>query len=272
MRNLLIGSRALDFWFGAGKCTKSNSDWDVISETPIEGTEWHDPNLVGNYQMERYAFDEETVNFNGHELHVVVPVGLAIIKRSHLWRALGFGKHITQYHRHLAFHANFFNASDKEILQNRTKLSYEKFPQQGPNLRLPVGEFFDDAVFKKYSHDWLHELYAYEDRPIYTKMQRDTSTAWCEKDMWDELSNTQQLQAVAEEAYVIATERFLVPGDFSMAPKLAYMKSIEKICTTLCKGWFRDFAIDNYPSAVGLFDIEKVNKVKAILQSTSEGK
>ncbi len=265
MKNLLIGSRALGYWFGSWTCTKKDTDWDVISSRPIEGTEWHDPWLLNNEEIENYATDK-TIIFNDEVLHVVHPIGLAIIKRSHLWRSLSFGKHITHYHKYLRRFTKEFSQHDIDVLARRTKMTMEAYPQQGPNLRQPVEEFFTDAVTKKFSHDWLHELYAFTDRPIYTKMQRDPSTAWCEKDMWDEFTHTQKMYAVAEEALVIATERFLVPNDFNFPAKLAYHKAVEKICTTLCKGWFRDFAIDNYPQALAMFDAKKVSKVKSILE------
>ena len=45
--NLLIGSRALNYWFDSVKIS-DDTDWDVISPEPIEGCELHDPNLLNN--------------------------------------------------------------------------------------------------------------------------------------------------------------------------------------------------------------------------------
>ena len=47
MHNILIGSRALDYWHDVG-LAKDTTDWDVISRKPIEGTEWYDPSLLNN--------------------------------------------------------------------------------------------------------------------------------------------------------------------------------------------------------------------------------
>jgi hypothetical protein len=55
-----------------------------------------------------------------------------------------------------------------------------------------------------------------------------------------------QIKCVKEEAMVIALERFLLPG-LSSDPFMAYKFALVRICTTLTKGWFREFAIDNYP-------------------------
>ena len=45
---------------------------------------------------------------------------------------------------------------------------------------------------------------------------------------------------------VIALERYLIPM-ISKNHKTAYHLALNRVCTTLTKGWFRQFAIDNYP-------------------------
>jgi hypothetical protein len=265
MKNLLIGSRALAM-FNADVKIKSSTDYDVISAEPIEGTEWHDPNFLLNHEIEQYATDYK-FSFNGKALYVVNPKGLAIIKRSHLWRDLSFQKHITHYHKGgLADFRRYFSEVDEMLLDLRTKLTRFEFPQGNPSLKQSVTDFFDDAVTKKYNHDWLHELVAFHSKPLYTQLQIDSSSAWCEKDLWNTLSYEDKLKCVAEETYVISIERFLVPKQWDFPYRLAYTKSLDKVCTTLCSGWFRDFAIDNYPSILGLFNADKINAVKAIIE------
>ncbi len=193
MKNLLIGSRALSYWCPDCK-TKPDTDWDVISDTPIEGTEWHNPELLNNRKLEVFA-SNYTVEFNGSVLHVVTPAGLALIKRSHLWRDLSFDKHITMYHKYLGeyvFQSSLFCSSYVDIYEERTRLTHLEFPQGHPKLNQHVDTFFADAVTKKYSHDWLHELYAYEDQPMYTRLQKDKTSAWCSKELWYNLHRQQK--------------------------------------------------------------------------------
>src|SRR3954471_14591001 len=45
---------------------------------------------------------------------------------------------------------------------------------------------------------------------------------------------------------VIALERYLIPM-ISKNQETSYHSALVRICTTLTKGWFRQFAIDNYP-------------------------
>jgi hypothetical protein len=268
MKNLLIGSRALEYWSPNFKC-KPNADWDIISLREIKDDtkriEWHDCNILGNYDIERYA-SEQSFDILGQRVYVVNPIGLAVIKRSHLWRDLSFQKHITHYHKHLAKYRHLFNAFDEYMLQKRTKLTMTAYPQGHPSLKKSVEDFFDDYVEKKYNHDYLHELVAYHDKPLYTQLQRNPSSAWCDKDLWNKLSKDDKIKCVAEEAQVIAIERFLVPSNWNYASRHAYLKALDKVCTTLCSGWFRDFAIDNYPEIFNLCDTIKFDNIRKELE------
>jgi hypothetical protein len=262
--NLLIGSRALNFWCPEHKIN-TNTDWDIISDYQIDGSEFHDRKFLNNSEFEKYA-SSETVMFNDQKIHVVNMIGLTIIKRSHLWRDLSFDKHITHYHKHLVQHRSKFTIQDEQVLQERVKLTKQEFPQGNPKLNQTVDEFFDDAVTKKYNHDYLHEILAFYDKPLYTKLQHDDSSAWCEKSLWDNLSHEDKLKCISEETYVIATERFMIPKAWNYPAKLAYIKSLNKVSTTLCSGWFRDYAIDHYSEIMNLFNIEKFNNTKNTLK------
>ena len=49
----------------------------------------------------------------------------------------------------------------------------------------------------------------------------------------------------------IALERYLIPM-VSKNQETSYNLALNRICTTLTKGWFRKFAIDNYPRLTNL--------------------
>ena len=262
---MLIGSRALAHWCKDFK-VNPKSDWDFIGEQTIEvpkgdNIEIHDRDFLNNKRA------VELFNKGG----VCSVLGLTKIKRSHLWRDYKFDKHITHYHKFLLpeLHKGMVDSFDElmgawKFGVERTKLTKKAFRQGNPSLNKTNEEFFDDAVDKVYDHDWLHELYAYEDAPMYEKLKKPNQLgqAWCEKDLWMDLTVAQRQQCVAEECYVIATERFLVPKGFDFPYKLAYLNALKKVCTTLTSGWFRDYAIDNYPSIVELYDVDKINQVR----------
>src|SRR5205809_4637853 len=67
-----------------------------------------------------------------------------------------------------------------------------------------------------------------------------------EKSLFKEIDYQKQLNCIKEEAMVIALERYLIPK-ISKNQETSYSLALVRICTSLTKGWFRQFAIDNYP-------------------------
>lgn len=266
MKNILIGSRAMQYWIPDRFSVKPTTDWDVISSEPIKGTEQHDRSLLNNANFDHYTSDKHTVDFNGTKLHVMLPVGLAIIKRSHLWRTIGFNKHIMHWHRHMKYWLWAGGKEAQVLLQERTAMTQAAYPQNGPNLMLSKSEFFDDAVKKVYDHDYLHSLFANYERPLYMELQKEHEIM-CYEELWNNLTWDKKLLCVQEEVNVLATERFLVPSNFEQNTKAAYLKALEKVCTTVTKGWFRDFAIDNYPAVISVYNQAKIKEVQQMLQS-----
>ena len=269
---MLIGSRAIAYWNKDFK-VKPGSDWDIIGYEHQEKDyrrilsiprsnriEWHDPNHLNN------ALLRSEYNLVDYVCDIY---GLAIIYRSHLHRDWNWDAHITKYHKFILPMLENDLHLDNPILLERIKLTKKAYPQGNPKLNKSNDEFFDDPVKKVYDHDFLHELYAYEDRPMFEKLKHPEqfNLAWCAKDLWDKLSQTQKLQCVAEETYVIATERFMVPNDWNYSTKKAYYFALKKVCTTLTSGWFRDFAIDNFPQVFEMFEASKMYLVQAHLES-----
>jgi hypothetical protein len=269
---MLLGSRAVAFWNEQMKI-KEFSDWDILGDS-IEVSEWgeqHNPNgyldfhslYVMNNGDIPYLFGSGVYHKG---LEVCSPVGLMLLYRSHLWRDLKFDSNITLYHKFILPVAQgyLYGRREQDWFKQRVQMTKEEFPQGNPSLSQANDDFFDDAVQKVYDHDWLHEQVAFYDRPMYERLKYATKKdlAWCEKKLWDKLEPWEKDICVAEETYVIATERFLVPNQWTTAPKLAYFKALRKVCTTLTSGWFRDWAIDNYPRIVELYSTERFDKLK----------
>ena len=279
---VLVGSRALAFWSPNIKISE-NTDWDLIcNDTHVfnfDNVETHDVNSLNNLAMTDYISSEQITLPDGQKASIMSRMGLAIMKRSHLWRDLKFDRHIAMY-----LHAGL----DKEIkmiqnepiryakelfdLNNRIKLTMQEYPQGHPNLMQSKEDFFDDAVKKKYDHDLLHDLVAkssFDDVPVYTHLLKYKGMAYCCKDKWEALDHSMKIRAVLEEATVIAIERLMIPNNWQYIEKKAMLKALQKICTTLCSGWFRDFSIDSYKECLeGLYKMQKEGimlKVKEVL-------
>src|SRR3954462_7872894 len=71
------------------------------------------------------------------------------------------------------------------------------------------------------------------------------------KSLFQQIDYQTQLNCIKEEAMVIALERYLIPMN-SKNHEFSYQSALVRICTTLTKGWFRQFAIDNYPRLLNI--------------------
>jgi hypothetical protein len=247
----LYGSRALNHWYPKQFSIKDNTDWDIITDegfTTIRGT--IDVSEHINYAMdvcEHYGSCTYLESPIG-KVCVVTPPGLMLFKRSHLHRPIGFDKHIIHYNflkKELGQQLNYYYS----LLSCLTQATKDKYGDRTPSLNKSKKEFFDDYVSKVYDHDSIHYATCYGERPIYEELKTDNDKVWCSKDKWDKLSCELRIKCVREEAFTIAIERFLLVKK-NYPPLFAFSKAVEKICTTLTSGWFRDFAIDNWPEVM----------------------
>jgi len=122
-----------------------------------------------------------------------------------------------------------------------------------PNLNRTKDEFFvtDNGVDYKYDHDSVHVAMAHLDAPMYTFYAKDGSEVLSDRAKFDALPFEQRLMGVAEEAYVLALERSVVP--FRADPKVAFDKALMKVCTSITSGWFREFAWENYDAVQAIY-------------------
>jgi hypothetical protein len=211
---------------------------------------------------------------SGIGLRYASPEVLLSLKKSHIHFPIKFHKHIKDY--------NFLIDTLKEdklhtitkINFKETELRYGKL--KTPSLKKSTRKFFDQSegyVKYFYVHDDIHKVMSHYDRPIYEDMQTNSESAWCQKELWDNFSFEKKAKCVLEEAYVIALERKIIPmlngvGDL-VSSKKALEWALMRICTTLCSGWFRQFATDNYTNISKYINYQYVEK---FLESEQMGK
>lgn len=278
----LTGSQALKIRMGHQYDFKR--DWDLIASTEEvrkfgieieEGWEAHKTeidgclvefiniDLINNRQLveaeERkkdltvslfLSIPESAKDVN--KITVISLEGLYVQKRSHLWRPnLNFQRHIRELEV-IKRYEGFYGLSQEyqKLLKERIKLTRAKYKDMVPSLMQKNEDFFNDAVAKYYIHDDIHKVMAFYDEPLYEKLKFDESLAKCEKELWDLLPHEDKVKCVCEECFVIGVERFLIPkeenGEKYPPSTIAFNKALEKVCTNLTSGWFRDFAIDNW--------------------------
>jgi hypothetical protein len=123
----------------------------------------------------------------------------------------------------------------------------EKGDKSFLSLKKSKDYFFTDNVTYKYDHDWLHELVAYPEKPVYNKCLVDGEEVLVDKTKFFMLSYSEQLRMFREEITVIAVERWLAVDNPhpDMTFSKAYRYALRKTCTTLTKGWATRFILEN---------------------------
>lgn len=192
------------------------------------------------------------------------------IKKGHItFPSKNWEKHIADYHvLYQSWYYGEFSAVEVNEIAKLHKKSTEYRlgkKQKTPKLKgVTKEEFFDDFVTKYYEHDNIHRAMAHKEHPMYSYMQPDLSKVECSKDLWNKFSYEEKIQCVQEEAYVIALERHIIPtmmGDkIGLNSFEAFKWALMRICTTLCSGWFRQFAIDNYFTILNSYNANYINK------------
>lgn len=133
------------------------------------------------------------------------------------------------------------NPDLQEIYQQRMKLTYTN---KAYKLNVDKGSFFTDNVPYKYDHDSIHRAVAIGPVPAYTLYTKDGAEVMCDKNKFYDQPLIVRMNGVIEEAYVLALERSVIPHNTD--PDRAFMLAIEKVCTSITSGWFREFAWEHY--------------------------
>lgn len=198
------------------------------------------------------------------------------IKTSHIYQPVNWNKHIEDLHMMreiLPFKTseNYYQVYAKDqpthLPTNKDlileMLSFEDrfmikrrrefnkifgIPGEHISLNMSNEEFLDEAkltipIF--IVHDDLHELVKYNDVPIQNMIRRDLSSAMCDMTLFKGLSMEYRLQCGCEERDVLALERRLLPGIFTDENE-ARDYAMFRMCTTVTKGEFRGFLVDNW--------------------------
>jgi hypothetical protein len=179
------------------------------------------------------------------------------LKRSHRHMPKAWHKHIRDYHQ---LKHRVGGVDSLHLITEQREREY--LAKATPALRnKTAAEFFDDTVSNKvFVHDDIHLVMAHDDRPMFERIRKSPDTVDCSRQKWDQLSVGDRVCCVLEEAYVIALERAVIPMVFSggrrVDPVKALQWAIMRICTTLCSGWFRDFATEHYLHLEAALDLE----------------
>lgn len=210
------------------------------------------PNTETAYHQVLYSDHQIEKQILGLTVKVCQPKILAALKKAHLVAHHKWEHHIYEY-THLkkllgveVFTPKEWGSEIEEIFKLHRKEIQEGVKY--PKLNVKKDYFFEDAEFKIFDHDTVHQVVALGPQPAYTLMQ--DGEIWCSKKKWNALTEQQKLSCVIEEACVLALERSIIPSLYLnyrfRGAKWAYEFALSKISTTITSGWFREYAIEHY--------------------------
>lgn len=288
---LVIGSRALNHHGLIGYDDIKNSDWDFIAEEPdweaFKGRMFGAEVEVENEDVrafkcmhngretyfeayivkEGYNTNSNTMLLNYADLkckkdnlsgfHWATPEMCLAIKLSHRYKKNNpFFRKTMQHIRFLRNKGVKLSSPLELIVTVRQK---ETLSYNHPNLNVSKNEFFKDDIYTL-DHDSIHEAVALAGRPAYTFYMKDGSEVLTDKEKFMALPEAIKLAGVYEESCVLALERSQVPNDFqNVSSEHSFMMALEKVCTSITSGWFREYAWENYHKVVHMYKTLGVN-------------
>lgn len=148
------------------------------------------------------------------------------------------------------------------------KREEETYSYKHPKLNQSKKSFFEDeGILFEYVHDDLHEAVKLMDKPAYTYFQEEGEEVKSSKEKFFNCSEEIRLNAVLEETYVLALERSQIPFTFWPNRFKSFEHALEKVCTSITSGWFREYAWEHYHEALYSYSPEYVDKFHRALKA-----
>lgn len=193
---------------------------------------------------------------------------LYFLKMSHRYKKDSHHFMKTMNDIHMMRHAGASMPEGSEELFKLREL--ETYSYKHPDLTVDKDKFFKkEESFYRYDHDDIHKAVAVGDVPAYTHYIADGEQVKCDFKKFDDLPHIVRLQGVLEESYVLALERAIIPSEGRANPRTSFNIALEKVCTSITSGWFREFAWENYFAVQRMYNPDFVGKFNKALE---EGK
>lgn len=151
----------------------------------------------------------------------------------------------------------------------------ETYVYKHPKLNVMKGDFFKgDGVQYVYDHDDIHMAVAHMPLPLslkrapaYTFYMKDGAQVQCDKNKFFGLPEEYRLYGVLEEAQVLALERSQIPFRGKVEPRRSFDIALQKVCTSITSGWFREFAWENFRKVEGMYEADYVDRFWAAVEA-----
>jgi hypothetical protein len=240
--NIIVGSWALKYWGFDLRSDDKSSDIDFIYDHITED-EINELKLNYNGKIDLIQLPEHIIKIFPNFNNFATIDAIYTLKLSHLAWDIKWQKHKND--------CLFLKSRGAKKIDNLYKLLLEYWESTNTdkdrlNLYQTKSDFFNDHVHYVYDHDYLHEVVAFPNKPIYSMCLKDGQDVAIDKSKFFKLPKELQLKMFKEEVTVIAAERWLIPDrKKKYHPIKAYSLAVHKTITALTKGWASQFMIDN---------------------------
>lgn len=225
---IFIGSTAINHWLPGFRKPK---DKDLATTCPVVG---YDCIILPLYILREIPYVDGVATLDA----------VYTLKLSHLPYDIKWNKHKSD--------ALYLKAKGCKIVEPLYTLLQEHWLKEHgnkPHLSLYQNkdDFFNDHVPYVYDHDYLHELVAYPNKPVYNECLKDGQDVLIDKEKFFSMPRERQLRMFKEEISVIAAERWLINpkvcGKYTWMG--AYHLALHKTVVSLTKGWASRFIVEN---------------------------
>ena len=252
-------NRLIDSLNGSATLIKPRGKDGYLIKTPIANYDIH---LIIYENSNKYLYDNQSeylsnetlIDPYGNEYKVPSIKTLFEFKKSHRIISKGFDKTMRDYYQILdEFEIN--SNEESQFYKSRYKETLIRAINQTNhiNLNQTKHDFFKTKnVTYIFDHDSIHESIKLTEEPIYKKILKPNEEVLCSQELWNKTSDLEKKYCVLEESYTIAIERLLSKGHIN-DPKEAFLMALERVCTTLTKGWCREYAVFNYREIVNMY-------------------
>jgi len=237
MKRLIIGSVAASHYFPNFRQPK---DIDVLTPAQLTTSD----RSICNIESQWHDLAEEIIDSSANKIFADVDI-LYTLKLSHSYWDIHWSKTIYDI---VSFKQNMVCAgTPRQDLHDRLVVMWSKIHgAKKVNMNQNVDVFFNKHVDRIHDHEVVHELVAFNGRPMHEKIRLDLTNTWVDKDLFFSLSHQHQLDVALEEMIVVAIERGKLDVN---KPKFAVSSALSKahklLITSMTKGWFAQFLVEN---------------------------
>ena len=239
MRYLIYGSTAIKHFFPG--YNREPKDLDIITETD---NKYH-LDIQGCNRIEQYYLPEfEYIFENNRDKEFVDPDFLYTIKISHLSWDINWDKHM----KAAIFLEENCARLDKTLYDSLMIAWTRVHGKKHVKMSVKNSEFFKENIYRRFNHEFLHEQFAFYERPLNEKIRKDLDSPLCSEELWNLLSEEDKIKCALEEIYVLAAERYIFVQEPDKSWKLehAVVKTLKNMITSTTTGWFNTFLKLNF--------------------------